>query len=138
MIPVSRKRRTRQAGAVMVEGALCLMSFLMITLGTIEFSMAVQANNFCSWVARDAVRWAAVRGASSPVPATSTSISSYVKAQVVGMDKAKFTITTTFSPDNNQGSAVRVSVQYLVIPLANFAVKSNLTVGSTAEMTIVR
>lgn len=138
MIPVSQTRRARQAGAVMVEGALCLMSFLMITLGTIEFSIAVQANNFCAWVARDAVRWAAVRGAASTTPATSTSISDYVKAQVVGMDKTKFTVTTTFSPDNNQGSVVRVNVRYLVVPLANFAMKSNLTVGSTAEMTIVR
>jgi len=122
----------------MVEGALCLMSFLMITLGTIEFSMAVQANNFCSWAARDAVRWAAVRGTNSSVPATSTSVSNYVKGLVVGMDKTRFTITTTFVPTNMQGSVVRVNVQYVVVPLANFAMKSNLTVGSTAEMTIIR
>ena len=138
MIPVSQKRKARQAGAVMVEGALCLMSFLMITLGTIEFSMAVQANNFCAWAARDAARWAAVRGATAATPATSTSVTSYVKNLSVGLDRSKFTVTTTFSPDNNQGSVVRVNVQYVVVPLANFALKNNLTVGSTAEMTIVR
>ena len=122
----------------MVESALCMLGFLLITLGTMEFSMAVQANNFCSWSAREAARWASVRGSSAITPASSTSISNYVKGLAVGMDTSKFTVTTTFSPDNNLGSSVRVSVNYVVVPLAYFAMQNNLTVGSTAEVKIVR
>lgn len=131
-------RRKRQRGAVMVESALSLLAFLLITFGTMEFAMAVQANNFCSWVARDAARWASVRGASATTPATSTSVASYVKNLAVGMDTSRFTVTTTFSPDNSLGSSVRVKVQYVVVPLTWFVMKQNLTVGSTAEVKIVR
>jgi hypothetical protein len=122
----------------MVESALSLLAFLFITFGTMEFAMAVQANNFCSWAARDAARWAAVRGSSAPVPATSTSITSYVKGLAVGMDPNRFSVSTAFSPDNSAGSTVRVNVQYTVVPLTWLLMKQNLTVGSTAEVPIVR
>ncbi len=138
MKQISQARKTRQRGGVMIETALSLMVFLLVTFGTMEFAMAVQANNFCSWAARDAARWASVRGSNSNNPATSTNISNYVKGMAVGMDSSKFTVTTTFSPDNNPGSSVRVNVRYTVLPLTYFVMTKNLTVGSTAELRIVR
>lgn len=137
-IPVVLRRARKQRGAVMVESALSLLAFLMITFGTMEFSLAVQANNFCSWAARDAARWASVRGSTATTPANSTSVSNYVKGLATSMDITKVVVTTTFSPDNKAGSSVRVNVQYTVVPLTWFVMKQNLTVGSTAEVRILR
>ena len=54
----------------MVELALCLLGFLMLTLGAMDFGWAVYAYNFCSYAAQDAARWASTHGSLSTSPAS--------------------------------------------------------------------
>ena len=65
---LTERRRYRQRGSGLVEGALCFSAFLFITFGVMEFAMAIYAYNFCSYAAQDAARWASTRGANYPTP----------------------------------------------------------------------
>jgi Flp pilus assembly protein TadG len=129
------KRRRRQRGSGLVEGALCFSAFLFITFGVMEFAMAIYAYNFCSYAAQDAVRWASTRGANYPVPVTSTDIQNHVTNQAIGLTNT-VTVTTTWTPNNAPGSTVQVKVQYSVVPLAGVVLHGNLQVANTAQMVI--
>ena len=133
-----RLKRVRCRGTAIVEGALCIMALMLILFGTMEASRAVQADTFCNWSAQEAARWASVRGSGSAVPATSTSISNYVKSLAASWTPANVTVTTTFTPNNNPGGKVRVVVAYPVAPLAGLTLRQNLQVSATAETSIVR
>jgi Flp pilus assembly protein TadG len=129
------RRRSRQRGSGLVEGALCFTAFLFLTFGVMEFSMAIYAYNFCSYAAQDAARWASTRGANYPTPVKASDVQSHVTNQAVGLTNT-VTVTTTWAPDNKPGSTVQVTVQYSVIPLTGVALHSNLQLGSTAQMVI--
>jgi Flp pilus assembly protein TadG len=131
-----RIRRSRsQRGSGLVEGALCFSAFLFITFGVMEFAMAIYAYNFCSYAAQDAARWASVRGANYPTPATATDIQNHVASQAVGLTNT-VTATTSWAPDNKPGGTVQVTVQYSIIPLTGVTFRDSLQVGSTAQLTI--
>lgn len=153
-IPVSRQRRRREKGSSMVELALCFLGFMLLTVGSMEFGLAVYAYNSCSYLARDASRWASVRGSQSQTattcdstkgvadgcPANATDVQNYVLSQAVGLDNSKFTWTSNsiaWTPNNNPGAEVSVTVAYTVVPLAGLALQQNLNVSSTSQMEIV-
>jgi len=96
--PVSRNRRKRQGGNSLVELTFCFMGFVLLTLGTFDFAMAVYASNFCTYAARQASRWAIVHGNNSATStncsanpgiaggcaANSSDVSNYVSGQAMG------------------------------------------------------
>jgi TadE-like protein len=57
-----------QRGTSLVEVAVSLAVYLSLMFGVIEFSMAVYAYNFVSDAAREATRYAVIRGENSCVP----------------------------------------------------------------------
>lgn len=129
------RRRNRQRGSGLLEGALCFSSFLFITFGVMEFAMAVYAYNFCNYAAEDAVRWASTRGANYPSPAAAADVQSYVAHEAVGLPNT-LTVTTTWAPDNKPGSIVQITVTYTVIPLTGVTLHANFQVSGTAQMVI--
>lgn len=130
------KRRAGRRGSAIVEMAISLMGFLMMTFGVMEFGLAVYDYDSCTSAAQDAVRYAAVHGALSPSPATADTVQAYVKSDVVAMDKSLITVATTWTPDNNPGSTVKVVVGYTIKPLAGVAFRKNINVSSTATTVI--
>lgn len=120
----------------MVESALCLMAFMFLTLGMMEFGMAVYAYNFCTYAANYGARWASVHGTNSSTVATGESVQSVVRSQSVGLTKANILVTTTWTPDKKPGSVVQVKVAYSVTPLIRLLLKSNLSLGSTSKVVI--
>ena len=131
-----RSRRSRQRGSAMVELAISLISFLFLTLGSMEFGWAIYAYNSCSYAAQTGARWASVNGSLSPSPATTDSVTSYVRSQLVALDPNIITVNTSWNPDNSPGSTVTVTVGYTVSPLVGLAIKNSFNVGSTAQMVI--
>jgi Flp pilus assembly protein TadG len=129
------RRRKRQRGSGLLEGALCFSSFLFITFGVMEFAMAVYGYNFCNWAAEDAARWASTRGANYPTPATAGSIQNYVTNEAIGLTNS-LTVATTWAPNNSPGSTVQVTVTYTVIPLTGVTLHANFQVSGTAQMVI--
>ena len=108
----------------------------MLTVGAMEFGVAVYAYNFCSYAAQAAARWASVHGSQSSSPATSASVLSYVQSQAVALDPTLLSVNSTWAPDTTPGSTVTVTVGYTVKPLAGLAIKQNFNVGSTAQFVI--
>lgn len=122
----------------MVELALCLLGFILLTLGTMEAGWAIYALNSCSYLAQSGARWASVNGSLSPSPATSASITSYVQSQMVAMSTSVLTVNSSWSPNgsNVPGSVVTVTVGYTVAPLAGLAIQNTFNISSTAQMVI--
>lgn len=133
---VVRVRRSRQKGSAMVELALCLMGFLLLTLGSMEFGWAIYAYNSCSYAAQTGARWASVNGSLSNSPATAASVTSYVQSQMVALDPNVMSVNTSWSPNNSPGSTVTITVGYTVVPLVGLAIKNSFNVSSTAQMVI--
>ncbi len=128
--PQSRWRDDK--GQALVEFALCAVLFLTVLFGIMNFGLAVHQYHFVDYAARAATRYAIVRGASSPKPATASDIQAFVVG--LGLEHAK--VTTTWKPDNAAGSIVQVSVQYDFTPLTPLVPSAVLPLTSTSQMVI--
>ena len=120
------------AGQSAVEFAMAISGMLVLILAITNFAMAISAYNFVCYAARDGTRYAAVRGATSPSPVSSSDVRSFVIAEAAGLDPSQLTVATTWSPDNQPNSTVAVQVQYsfqFQIPFVALA-PVNLSSGS--------
>lgn len=137
--PVRRLRR-RQRGSAMVESTLCFLGFIFLVVGLMEFSMAVYAYNFVTWVASDAARYASLHGFHSSSPVGVTQIRNYVRGQAVALVSSRVTINENpgfiWIPNNHPGSVVQIRVNYTVHPLVGMLMRNNLVVSSTSRMVI--
>ena len=148
---ISARRFGSRAGNTVVETALSLLLFLTIFLAIIEFGLGLFAYNFVSYAAREGALYAAVRGSLSKTPATADDVQTIVRNQAVALDSSQVTVTTTWcaigaggvttcysspSGKNIAGNSVNVAVSYPISPLFGNFLLGNITVGSSARMTI--
>ena len=132
-IPAVHRRARR--GSTMLEVALSFMAFVLLTLGVMEFSMAVNGYNFVSYAAQRAARWASTQGSGSASPATNDSIQTLVRSWAIGLTSSNVTTTTTWTPtgDKDPGAQVTVVVNYTVTPLVGLALLESFNVSSTSQ-----
>jgi Flp pilus assembly protein TadG len=145
--------RARERGTTMLESAVMISVLLLMMFGVIGFGTALYTYHFVSNTAREATRWASVRGAtcsglSGGCPAKDTDVDAYVQnlSTGIGLDPTKVTtITTWVAPPNNlatcasqnknPGCVVKVQVQYsfqFLFPL----LPTGFTMQSTSQMVI--
>ena len=129
-------RSKARRGSTMVESTLCFLGFMFLSLGLMEFSMAVYAYNFVSYAARDAARYASVHGSHSSTPVTADALKTKVRSEAIALTSSNVNVTTTWSPNNTPGSEVKVVVSYTVVPLINLALRNSFQVSSTSRMRI--
>lgn len=132
------RRFRSERGSTMVEGALCLMVFLMMIFGIMDFGRAVFAYNSISWAAREGARYAMVRGSSSGHQATATDVKNYVLSRTVGMVSSDIGVSTTWNPDASAGSTVSVAVTYSFTPFGPYMPAGPLSLKSTSKMVIAQ
>ena len=155
---VSRTRRILrvEAGATIIEFALSSIILFTLVFGVMAICLALYSYNVVSEAAREATRYAIVRGSAcsagtfSDCKVTSAQLQTYVRGLgFPGINSSSSTLTlaatwpttgvTCFpsvSPCNNPGNLVQVTVNYtfpLVIP---FVPSRNLTMSSTSAMYI--
>jgi Flp pilus assembly protein TadG len=158
---IGRHRLANQEGSVLVEMAFSSIALFAMFFGIFEFSTACYTSNYMSDAAREATRWAIVRGSTSckniagldHCNATSDDIANYAKnLGYPAIRKSNMTVTTSYySPSatypttwslcttgtcNLPGNMVRVDVSYsfpLAIP---FVTSKTLSLGSTSQMVI--
>ncbi len=146
----------REEGSEVVEMALVSSVLFAALFGIIELSLALYTYNYVSDAAREATRYAIVRGSSCSVlancSATAAQIQTYVQnLGYPGVKAANTTVSTTwFTPSsstpvtwtacatqcNAPGNAVQVTVTYsfgLSIP---FVPRKTLSLHSTSMMVI--
>ena len=110
------------------------MLFFFLLIGIIECGRVLNSYHFLSNASREAVRYAMVRGADSGRAVSEANITSSVKSIAPGMDPNAFTVTTTWTPDNEPGSAVRVNIQYAFQSIVPFI--PAVTMASASQITI--
>jgi|HubBroStandDraft_1064217.scaffolds.fasta_scaffold15092_2 Flp pilus assembly protein TadG len=148
------RARARQRGTTMLESAVMISVLLVMMFGVVGFGNALYTYHFVSNTAREATRWASVRGytctggLSGGCPANDADVNAYVQnlSTGIGLDPTKVTTTTTWvAPPNNlaacathpnsPGCVVKVQVQYsfqFLFPL----LPSGFTMQSTSQMVI--
>jgi Flp pilus assembly protein TadG len=140
------------AGANLVEFAMASIILFTLIFGVIAICLALYSYNVVSEAAREATRYAIVRGSAcnsfSDCKVTSAQVQTYVKnIGFPGINPASLTAAATWpttgvnctpsvTPCNNPGNLVQVTVSYafpLVIP---FVPSRTLTMSSTSAMVI--
>ena len=107
-----------QAGQSLAELAVVLVLLLFLTFGIIDAGRLIFAYNAVSAGAREGVRWAVVRGATSPLgTATKDDIKAFVQNGTVG---TTVDVDATWTPDSAPGSTVAVTVTSPFSPIAPF------------------
>jgi Flp pilus assembly protein TadG len=139
-----------ECGSSLVEYAVIFAIFITMLLGIADFSRALYAYHFVSSQAREATRYAIVRGCAPPTTpecptqASATDIQTFVKNAPLGIDASKVTApnTTWTFPDgtadsnHKRGSTVSVEVDYPFTFMFPFVSKSTLNMKSTSQMVI--
>jgi Flp pilus assembly protein TadG len=140
-------------GSSLAETAISAMGVLILFFGVMEMSLALYTYHFVSEAARQATRYAMVRGSSctsfaTACPAQASDVQSYVQGlDFPGIIPANLTVTTTWPttgssctpsslPCNNPGNLVNVKVQYKFLLSIPFVPSSALTLSSTSQMVI--
>ncbi len=129
----STRRVKRQRGNALVESALTAIIFLTVLFGVVGFGRAIWAYSWTAHAAREATRYASVRGSKS---GQAPDINTFVTSNMMGLDSAQVTVTHQWLPDNDPGSTVEVTVQYRVTQLVPFI--PAMTVQSTSRMKIAQ
>lgn len=119
-------RPSLQSGAETVEVALTIGYFIILLLAGIEMSMLLNAYVTNSYLARDALRYAVVRGSeadkdqlrAADAPATESSIESYINAKK--LIEGFVDVTATWPNGQDPGDVVQITLSYdyqpMVIP----------------------
>ena len=131
------RRHSNQKGSILVESAVSMLAFLLLLIGIIEGGRMVWTYNTLAFVAREGTRYAIVRGGNNPVPATTTTISAYVKGRAIGLDPTKMTVLTTWAPTNSQGNPVQVVVNYQYSMVTTLFKSGSFVLTSTSKMIVL-
>ena len=154
--PKSAFHRNGDEGAVVVETAVSFALMIGLVLGIIQVALALYTYHFVSDAAREATRYAIVRGsyscANTPglsnCGATSDQISDYVKSlQFPGINPANLSVSTSWpdtgttcypstSPCNNPGNTVLVQVTYKFLLSIPTWRSVSLNLSSSSRMVI--
>lgn len=135
----ARWRRRGDSGVAAVEFALTLPILAAFLYGIVELSHYIFTDIALADAARDGVRYAVVRGSSSPQPASGSDITAYVRGRLSMLNPAQATVTVTFNPNNNPGSTVKVSVAYPFTPLMpGFGYIGASTLTGASQMVIAQ
>ena len=137
MATTERRLEREQAGQSLAELSIVLVLFLVLLFGIVDAGRLIFAYNAVSAGAREGVRWAVVRGATSPLgTATKDDIKAFVQNSTVG---TTVDVDATWTPDKQPGSTVAVMVTSPFSPIAPFPmVPKTLTLSSTSSMVISR
>ena len=132
-----RKKRLRgETGATLVEFAIASTLFFLFVFAGVGFSQVVSRYNTVANASKAAVRWAAVRGASSGAVATDVQVHDYIVTKMNGISE---TDSTTWNPTTKAiGSVVTVVVRstYTVtVPLLGSFTR---TMRSASQMEVLR
>jgi Flp pilus assembly protein TadG len=122
-----------------VEFSVTLPILIMLTLGTTVLSLGVSEFQLVATLAREGARYASVRGteyqqATGKAAATASDV--YTKAilpKATGMTPGNITYNVVWSPNNQPGSTVTVTVNYEWVPSAYVG---TIQMSSSSVMTV--
>ena len=138
MIVRSRDPRRRR-GATVLEFAFALPVLLLLTLGMLVLGQGVSQFQVVAMLAREGARWASVHGTeyqATTGQAAATPADIYTSAilpKAVGFAPGSLNYLVSWSPNNQPGGTVTVTVRYQWAPAAYLG---TMTMSSTSVMTV--
>jgi Flp pilus assembly protein TadG len=108
---IRRFLRDRRGTAV-IEFAFVAPVLFALTIGTIDVGRLVWSASMLHHMAREATRYASVRGAESNNPVTADDIRTYVRNRIIGMPALDVAVETQWTPSNSSGGTVLVELDY--------------------------
>ena len=126
------------SGQATAEFAIVAAVFLTLLLGMIEFSAAMYAYDFVSYAASQTARYAMVRGSTSSSPAQLSDLQSYAESLASGLNPANLSISAAWTPNNQPGSLVKVTVQYNFQFVGGLFPSATFPFTDTVQMRIAR
>jgi Flp pilus assembly protein TadG len=127
--------RKGPSGQALTEISIVIVLFVILAFGIIDAGRLMYNYNAVSFSAREAVRWAVVRGATSGHVATATDVQNYAQSMSMGVP---INVAVTWDPDNQPGSAVVVSVRNDFSTMTPFFVPGTIHLASSSRMIISR
>jgi Flp pilus assembly protein TadG len=136
-----------EIGGSMIEFALSLTALMTFVFVLMEVCIVFYTYGMISECAREATRYAIVRGStcltssSTSCTASATTISNYAKGLgYPNIGGGTLAVGTTFIPSGNQapGSQVKVDIKYTVSIKVPFVPKNSLQLDSSSEMYILQ
>lgn len=151
-----RRFAQSEAGATLVETAISLALLISALVGTFEMCLALYSYHYVSFAAREASRYAIVRGSTScnntPTLAncnvTAAQLQTWVQnMSFPGIISNNLTVTTTWpttgancypstTPCNNPSNLVNVVVNYAYPFAVPFWKSGTINISSTSQMVI--
>ncbi len=129
--------RSDRRGAALVEFGIIAPLLFILTLGVIDFGRVMWYRTTLEHAAREGVRFAAVRGSTSGLPATQNDVETFVENRAVGITPANLGVTVSWAPNNNPGGRVTVRVTYdFTFFLIGFLPIDPMELRSSSTMTI--
>lgn len=145
-----------ETGATLVETAISLSILLCVLVGTFEMCLALYSYHYVSYAAREASRYAVVRGSTScsntpnltNCNITSAQLQTWVQSLgFPGIISNNLTVTTTWpttgancypstTPCNNPSNLVNVVVNYAYPFTVPFWKSGTINISSTSQMVI--
>jgi Flp pilus assembly protein TadG len=126
-----------KTGTSMAEFSLILVPCMLIFFAIMNFALALYCYDFVGYSAQRAARYAMVHGATAPQTVSATDVKNYVTGLTTGViDTTELSVVTTWSPNNQPGSVVTVTVGYTYTPLSSLVSTVNIKVSQTAAMVI--
>jgi len=122
----------------LLETALVLPVFFLLLFGLFYFSIALFGFCNATYASRAAARYASLHSSTSLSPCTTASVQSVVAPYLAVTPAATSTVTTVWTASNTIGSTVSVSVTLVYSVGIPFSKLNAITVGSTAQRTIIR
>ena len=104
------------SGSSMLQFAFVAPVLILLTLGIIDMGRLGLTASAMRNGAIDAARFASMRGAASPAPATESDIAAVARDNAAGVPASDLTVAVIWSPDNSSGSEVKVRLSY-TLPL---------------------
>src|ERR1700691_4949616 len=125
-------RLGRQRGSIILEAGLSAVLLMTFIAGIADAGYMLFTDVWVANLAREASRYAIVRGSQSGRAITAAQLSTYVSQNAASLNTAWLTTTTTWTPNNAPGSTVNVQVQYSFHSIVPFLKISTFTLQSTS------
>ena len=133
------RTRRSEKGNALVEMALVFPVAFMLLFGIVQYSLILLTYDAMSFGARAGARYAIVNGSTSSSPATAATVRSAVLANMPSVPASSISsISTTWSPNNQPGGTVTVTVSVTITPIIPFVMRNSLSFSSTSKMTILQ
>ncbi len=100
----------RQEGTAAIEYAFLGPVLIMLSIGVLDVGRLAWSISSINNTAREAARYASVRGDGTLLEADSAEIVGFALGRYIGMDKESLVVDVSWTPDNRSGGTVMVTL----------------------------